>query len=388
MSTPKLFYRVKDSFKKYPILFFFISFFLLHVIGLLYTCDIQEGLFVIEKKLSLLVFPIIISDDYLTKNTDTINIVKSAFYSLVGACMVCVLYATYVYVFTGENVFYWNELVKIISFHPNYLALYITLINAVLIKELINQWSCLKSGSQILCVIIELFLITFIILLSTRLQTFLFFVVLIGMVFYQTTKKNNKLLGPTISLIVILIISLVMIFNVSYLQRFKSINSFNYQIDADPKTFNNLTVRLGIWECSWSIIEKNYLLGVGTGDAKSQLINSYKKLDFKYGYLDKLNAHNQYISTLIKIGFVGFLILILHLAIPFIHRKYKYSNGYKIFVVLFGISFLTESMLSVQKGVVLFSIVNSLFAFNRFDFSRTYLLDIFECENTSENQIE
>ena len=80
----------------------------------------------------------------------------------------------------------------------------------------------------------------------------------------------------------------------------------------------------------------------------------------KTAYDEKLNTHNQYLQTTIALGMVGFIILVLSLLAPLVQAIKKRNQLYVLFLLLFIINILVESMLETQAGVIFFAFFNSL----------------------------
>ncbi|MCX8491977.1 MAG: O-antigen ligase family protein, partial [Cyclobacteriaceae bacterium] len=100
---------------------------------------------------------------------------------------------------------------------------------------------------------------------------------------------------------------------------------------------------------------------VGVGDVQNKLQEVYKRYFLKYSYMEKFNAHNEYVQTLLGLGFVGLIILLFTLAFPFYLAYKKQEIIYILFIALFAYCCITESMLHVQKGIVFYAFFNSLF---------------------------
>ena len=116
-----------------------------------------------------------------------------------------------------------------------------------------------------------------------------------------------------------------------------------------------------IWNTSLNLIKKNIVFGYGTGDAKDMLVNEYEQKGLNILAEKKLNAHNQYLQTMLAIGLFGGAILILMLLVPLYMSFQQKHYLYLGFLLLIIINFLTEAMLERQVGVVFYSFFNCLF---------------------------
>ena len=134
--------------------------------------------------------------------------------------------------------------------------------------------------------------------------------------------------------------------------------------------FTGTSLRLVFWRFSNEIINENngWVMGVHTGDFQDLLNEKYKRTGIytgnpelkDTGYLG-YGPHNQYIEVLLSLGFIG-LTLFLILLILYVKKAWLTSNypGLQC-ICLFLFFFITESVLSVNKGIVVFVFFTLLF---------------------------
>jgi O-antigen ligase len=146
--------------------------------------------------------------------------------------------------------------------------------------------------------------------------------------------------------------------------RIRNINTTSYRLDNPPKKFNELTIRMALVECSWQVIGPHWLLGVGAGDSYDELDKVYRKNGYQYGYKDRQDPHNEYLHTWVSTGAVGLLFLLSNFGLSLWLAQKRKDSLQVLFIVFFMMSCLFESMLSQQKGIVLFSVLNSLLVFH------------------------
>jgi O-antigen ligase len=96
----------------------------------------------------------------------------------------------------------------------------------------------------------------------------------------------------------------------------------------------------------------NFLLGVGTGDAKEEL----KKQNLKSGYTRvaelNMNAHHQFLNTHVAIGLFGLISLALSFFTAFHMGMRQQVIVLPILVTIIFLSLLTESFFETQAGIV------------------------------------
>ena len=100
--------------------------------------------------------------------------------------------------------------------------------------------------------------------------------------------------------------------------------------------------------------------GFGLNASQKMLIEKEKKYNLYNGY-GNFNFHNQYIQTFAELGIFGFLLLLIMVLLN-IKNAIKTKNFvYISFAVLMISLFLTESFLSRQRGIVFFATLYCLF---------------------------
>ncbi len=141
-----------------------------------------------------------------------------------------------------------------------------------------------------------------------------------------------------------------------------------YEIDNYKKTGNangfSIAMRLEYWKTAFKIINKNPILGVGTGDIKDAFQEQYAVDDSVLEDQYRKRSHNQYITIAATFGIVGFIVFILILFIPLFYLK-EFRSVYICFFTIALLSFITEDTLETQAGVTLFAFFNCILLLNQ-----------------------
>lgn len=134
--------------------------------------------------------------------------------------------------------------------------------------------------------------------------------------------------------------------------------------NPEHKTLESVTIRNTINECSFEIMPHASLFGYGIGDSKQELLDCFASKEsalFDLSY----NTHNQYLSLILAVGFIGLLVFFLsygYLGIQSLNKK-NYLAVALLF--LFAVWMLAENILERQEGVFYFSLfLNFLFVLN------------------------
>ncbi|MEO6904418.1 MAG: O-antigen ligase family protein [Bacteroidia bacterium] len=339
----------------------FISFYLLHVVGLLYTQNIKSGLFDLEVKLSLLLFPLLYGSRPLSEGK--LNQVFIAFISgLLLSSVVMLSKAIFLYFTLHENHFYYEEFAST-GIHLGYMAMYINFgIGGLLLMLLVykNNRFFIKP---VLASCIILFFLIILILLSSKMGLIELLLQSLGFLIYYICKSKKYLVG----VITFLLCAGGLLFVFKYVPtvsgRFENAIEAVTTKSQDKTKAESTAVRLLIWKAANSIIRENILIGTGTGDAKDCLLAKYEQQGLTGALAGKLNAHNAYYQVFIALGSIGLITLCIHLFLPMYFSIKNNNFLYLLFLLIVCFNFLTESMLDAQAGVVFFAFFNSLLCF-------------------------
>ncbi|MFY9311341.1 MAG: O-antigen ligase family protein [Bacteroidia bacterium] len=358
-----------------------ITFYLMYVIGMLYTEDKQNGCFQLEQKFSLLIFPLLLS----TSPKINSRFIERAFMCFVGSCVVATLFC----LFQGLRMNYLNNhfeaiqmeiltnqiLAGYIGMHATYFSIY--LLFAIFI--LLNYLTAYKRSTlkRIIVLFIISYLSYFILLLAARMVILAFFLICAGAFLMSLYKKRMKL-----KLIVIIVLPVFCVAGIAlqtdYLKkRFQEVYTFNMSDLIGSNSENGVTQRIFLWQNAIEVIKKSPIIGSGTGDVNIEMDRQYKKLLSENANYPQsvvaainsfaetnLNAHNQFIQVMMALGIFGLVILLVSIIIPVKFAFQKQQYLFLAFLALFFFSSFTECLLDRQSGVVFYAFFNSLFLFH------------------------
>jgi O-antigen ligase len=333
-----------------------VAYFFIHIIFLINTTDIRSGWFLIEKELSLLVFPVIVFANHSRLTRDGIDQILTAFIAgLVVTCFTLIGLFTYLQIqrpgLTLEN-FFREEAYHYIQLHPSYFAMYLAFAIFILAFKIQDQKSV---RDKLILGTIIFFLMIFIPLSGARTSLGAFIILSCLLLFMKVEKPVFRwivLTGFVIGLPVLAFLSLkIPVIS----KRFDEIRETKFEPPLGIH-FNSTNLRIAQLLCSKEILTDNWFLGVGTGDAQKELNECYKGHGWSPALYERsYNTHNQFIQTWITLGIPGLLLLLLILAnlIALAIRR----NDYLLlsFVILFALCSMTESMFEKNKGVIFFA---------------------------------
>ncbi|MEO8761853.1 MAG: O-antigen ligase family protein [Bacteroidia bacterium] len=347
----KLFVKTQNT-KVFLAIFIF---YLLHLLALLYTQNIGEGLFSLEIKISMLVFPLVFYTEYFTEKQYNFFF-KSFIVGTLLCCLLCLGRAVFLYFSKGEITFYYEKLAWFQ--HPSYLAMYVTFCCVVLLLK--------NIFSKILTYLSLLFFTFFVLLLSSKTGIVIHFTLLIFCIVSLFLKGKNyfKIIGSALLGLIVFCSCLFFIPEIN--QRFKGVVMALNAEGIDKSSVESTGVRILIWKEAMQIRKENLLLGVSPGDANDALYASYKKDGITGAYEKKLNAHSQYFQTLVGLGILGLLSLLALFIVPLIENRTKMVL---FFALITALNFLTESMLQTMAGCIFLGYFYSIICFSRAEHS-------------------
>ena len=126
----------------------------------------------------------------------------------------------------------------------------------------------------------------------------------------------------------------------------------------DPGVLEPRVVR---WKCALELIRASPWIGYGASAEVSLLKESYYHHHLYSSYVNELNAHNEYLSFLLKTGPGGLLVYLALLVAGFrkaIRSRDAFFFGFLL--IAFCVCF-SENMLDTNKGIFFFAFFFSLF---------------------------
>lgn len=351
------------------LLLLFLSSYFIYIICLIYSEDQKSGLFILEKKLSLILFPIILATENLKKSLIN-KILLSFVISCFLATLLSIIYILYLHFHTHASLipltiesFYRDNFTSFLDLHPTYYSLYITFSIIIIIFFLFRDWNTLTTLIKSLSLLVLIYFVFINILLSSRMLLFIS-VLIFGILFVRFLFKNR-----VTGIVIIFFITCFFIFFLNQKNNIidKRFNELTETKWAPPTGIyhNSTNLRVGILNCSFSLLKNNWLFGCGTGSAQKNLNACYQSSGYSdVLYKDQYDTHNQYLNVWLNTGVIGLAIFLLTIVIP-MKKAYKANCFlYLAFLSLIALCCFTESLLERQNGVVFYAFFNSLFAFH------------------------
>jgi len=291
-----------------------IGFFALHILGLLWTEDLEWGLHIVHKMWYFIgLFPIL----YTIVKKEYISIYISAFLLAISITEVCsyLVWFEIIEPFKNATVENPTPFMSHISYNPILaFATYLVLHEVFFNKKLTNFVYSLYVFFAI-SMTINMFIT------GGRAGQVVFFVMLAILIFQVLDKQRIK------SLITIFIV-IPSIFFTAY----QTSNLFELRVDQamreatnySEKRVSSVGLRVNFAINSWGVIKNNILIGIGTGDFPSEYfkINKINSPNLP----TTTNPHNMYTLILMQLGLVG---LFSMLSIFYYQIKLSFNSSNK-----------------------------------------------------------
>ncbi|MRX64303.1 O-antigen ligase family protein [Maribacter luteus] len=232
---------------------------------------------------------------------------------------------------------------RFFDFHTPYICLYI------LVGCLIC-WYKLKITNRIYYLGIFIFFILLMLYFTGRTALFIGLLLLVyTLLDFLISSRYNLII--VLGMVIVLFTIVVLSVNMFPMLHDKLLN-------ISEKGFG-VFHRIDYWKASINLIKEHPIFGYGFKNYQSELL-AY------FGKKDVTNIHNQYLEYLVPSGLIG-LLCYLYFKGKLIIKSINTKNWiFLIFIIMFSLTEITESILSRQRGVMLFSLFSSLFYFSNY----------------------
>jgi O-antigen ligase len=348
-------------------LLFLPGLFLLLVIGQLYTTDLKEGWTLVERNLSLFLMPFALSSfpQLSVKKQHFLTGLFVAATAIFG--LICLGNAALIAAETGSiytipnnthflyNIFMHHQLTDPFGIHAVYFALSVALANTIVLQAILAPKK--KLSKRLLLGLLFLFFCGLLYLLKSANIT-LGFAICCLMIVGERYGKSIFKSYATIALVAfgVLVLGLFTYKGIS-----SKVNNFDLSYEMSDRAMGPVGIRLSIWDCTWQVIQENWLLGTGTGDSHHELLKKYKENNFVIGLENDFNSHNMYLQYWMSNGLLAIVFFLIGFFVLFKKAFQNKNVIFLSFLVLFALFSLTESTMRTQKGMLFFVFFAALF---------------------------
>lgn len=352
------FIRRKITFVFNKPAFFLLLLYLAYFIGSLFTDHQGDANDILVKKLSLLVFPLLLSfrfDEKITLKSSALGLI----FGVTVASFMGLIHSYSIYQSVGD----FNNSFGSVRFsyihHPSYFSVFLTIAVVSGWYGYFQKWKGFNLMSIILFTLFSLVMQFFCFSLAGMLFLFLIGLTIYIIITYKYLNKYLFILSTTlIPVIPVVLYNSNIHIQIEVDSALSVVKEFtNNPVDfvkSKKSTVSGSEVRVIMWIVSYQEFKEN-ILGVGTGNIDDHLSERLIEYDQAELAKQKYNPHNQFLQTGLEVGIIGLLIFILMIATAF-HFAWKHKN-WILLILMSTLVFnsLFESMLQRQSGIVFYS---------------------------------
>jgi O-antigen ligase len=338
------------------------SVFLLTVICTAWSVYRNNAFGIWEKQLAIFLFPMI----FLA--TD-LNLKNRRQQLLTGFAFMCTAVVIYLYIDAFRIIAYYNfepgklftpyflnhNFSKPIDLHATYLSLYIAISIIALLVVLLKEKH--DRTTRIIYAACILILSAGLLQLASR-SVLIALLVIVNFIlpwFLQKQKIRFVFVSVLVSALVLFCIVRTDSLNLRLVQGLKD------DVTASSLKYSAADPRAKRWEIAIELIKQSPVIGFGSGAELPMLKEAWFKHKFYDSYLNGLNAHNQYLSFLLKGGLFALVVYLFALIFCLRLAIRKKDPLFIGFLVLVGVVGLSENILDVNKGIFFYAFFLSLF---------------------------
>lgn len=329
-------------------------FFILYLISLLYSTNIDAGLENIGHKLPFLLLPLFfLFSDVNQLRTKHIRLLLYLF--TLACCILFLVYSTpsFKQILNGQAsytaLFGDHGIVK----HHTYYAMYFLLCLAFIYMEFNTHGRTLPLAIKIALIIAAIILAAFVIFIQSRSGILclaaMFLWAMIHLIFVR-----KKYLSGILTFAIITGTTVFLMANIG--DGYKRLTHTIVETATEGKK----DIRFEIAENATQVISQHWLFGVGSGDRIDELDKNHDErfgIDTEHPW-PHYNPHNQYLDCWVAVGLPGLLILLSIILVPGINALQKRSRNELLLALLFIVacSSLFESTMERQMGIIFFNL--------------------------------
>ena len=276
----------------------------LHLVALLWTDNLSEGLAKLDIKSGLVFLPLTLVMIPLSTWKKWMPLLKRIYTSLLWITIIlCMGRAAYLSLESGSVTgphgfrFTYSSL-SLFIMHPGYLSLYFC--TGIL-------WIGLDSKPwkiQKIVPVLSFAIFTF--LLSSRgVILALVVAISVGLIYKALQLRSKKVITALIVLPLLLLLAIMVLpekISGRYTQVF---SSDQFKVEPGQTNYSSIQTRIVQWNSALEIIEKKPWLGVSPGDAQAQLREKYKEAEFAVGLKEGFNTHNVFLQDQLSLGIMA-----------------------------------------------------------------------------------
>jgi O-antigen ligase len=326
-----------------------LAYYAVYLVGVTYSNNQNEAWALVERYISFVVFPLVI---FTSPAPSAKNIERLFLYYVASCCIslcVALIYATYQYLYYRQtNYFFYHPLANSVGMHGTFFAIYTCF-------SLFVSIYFLSKNRKLYWVLGVIFSALGVYLLSSRTQQVAVLILILAIGIYQAYAKRN--INIALSCLSVIILAAALFWhNPGAKQR----NQADKDKNGNDHKLSSAYFRKNRWQASFEAIKSNFIFGVGSGDVQDEIDAVCVRNNTASTQIQGYNTHNQFLQVWVGTGIIGIILLLLIIYQGVQIAIIKENKLYIYFIVIFVLSCMTEVVLEAQKGLIWFSLFNSL----------------------------
>ena len=321
-------------------LWLLVAFYMLQIVSLIYTANMNDAGTMLMHRLPLLLFPLcclVCDTSFLTRSRQRI-LVWALTASLVVKFIIRLVYILCTY----HRIVFNNTFDPV---HHAYMAMYLLFVLGFLYSEWFYHRNEMKRWMLCTLGVIAAVTIAYIILVLSR-AGIAGLVLMVGMVIVHLIFRAKEVKLGLVALALALAAGIGVFFLLPESSR-RLTQTFEEMSEGDTSDARYL-----IFSSSLKAIGQSLPFGVGIGDRSDVLAKVYEETGEEYAINAQYNSHNIYLDAMLTMGIPGILLLLAVFVVPAV-GAYK-RRDFITLSLIYSIAFsgLFEAILNRQMGVV------------------------------------
>ncbi|AZQ59687.1 hypothetical protein EJ994_13055 [Maribacter sp. MJ134] len=347
--------------------------FLMILLSAMFSKDVHAGLVQVEKNILFIIIPLALYLLSYNRKTDYSLLFKVFVIANFTITLILILAGVF-RIIDGETyeVLFFHELGSILDLHPVYIALSISIsmfyITQYHIDDTIIQK---KRGLFVIALLSYFYMVLF--LCASKSVIIIFTLIYVFQLFSVIRKQKIKLFALlAITALMVNFFSFSMVsdrfieglhFNILKFEPTEKIENAKVFTNKEKEEISDLELRYIMFKIGLfhTIKENKWIWGYGIGDVQDHIDFYYMIYGLAPGWFEGYNLHNQYVQYFVSYGLMGTIFFLVYLVYSVILALRTNNKLALLFLFLVVFIFLFESLLSRNKGIVIFLFFNTLF---------------------------
>lgn len=331
--------------------------YLLYLSALFYTAEADLPVLYkqLEYKLSLGAMPLIM----VLLGHQGLQLLRQQLVWFVPACVAICLFGNAAFFIGHSHQAQWSHVAyrqyfdHVTGLHPTYMGMYLVLAVSLLMTS--PHW----RGPRLVWIRLLLYFSIFLFLFALLPKTAVLALFAVLGLLFSRKRYRPELLSVAVALLAASLLAYMFVPFVG--QRIHEVSVLKTGLSGVSINDNSMGMRQLIWNVDLAVLKEHWLWGVGPAAVWNRLAEHYFFMSLIVRFpLQTYDTHNQYLDLWLSFGIFGFLISLL-VFFYLIVQSFKQKDAlYQSFLLIVFLTFFTENVLSMQRGVLFFAVLSSL----------------------------